>query len=329
MRLLLFAIPFLLFIQCSGDQQVRTIKLGHTLDRTHSVHLAMEFMARDLEKRSNGTMTLEIYPSGQLGSEREMVELLQIGSLGMAKVSAAVMEGFIPSYQVLGLPYIFRDRDHAFAVMDGPIGKKILNDGLKFRLKGLCFYDAGSRSFYTKERPIKEPEDLGGLKIRVMKSKTAVQMVNELGGAATPISWGELYTSLQQGVVDGAENNPPSFYLSRHYEVCKYYSLNEHTSVPDVLLIGTYIWNRLSQQEQEWLTASVEASVPYQHKEWQKSEQESLDAVRAAGVEVIVPDKKPFMQELSGIFDSYRSDPPIYQLIQEIQAVNPNHEEEN
>ena len=149
-----------------------------------------------------------------------------------------------------GLPFLFRDKQHAFDVLDGPIGDELLNDAEQFWLKGLCYYDAGSRSFYTKDRPVKTPEDLEGLKVRVMESATAMEMVRDLGGSPTPISWGELYTSLQQGVVDGAENNPPSFYLSRHYEVCKFYSLDEHTILPDVLLMGTYFWQRLTTQEQ-------------------------------------------------------------------------------
>ncbi|MCB0437094.1 MAG: DctP family TRAP transporter solute-binding subunit, partial [Mangrovimonas sp.] len=166
----------------------------------------------------------KIYPNQQLGSERENLELLQIGSLDMTKVSVGVMENFAPKMKVFGLPFLFRDKQHAFNVLDGPIGKELLDEGEKYWLKGLCYYDAGSRSFYTKDKPVMTPEDLKGSKIRVMESVTAMDMVRSLGGAPTPISWGELYTSLQQGVVDGAENNPPSFYLSRHYEVCKFYS---------------------------------------------------------------------------------------------------------
>ena len=184
---------------CESIQKTKTIKLAHGLDMSHPVHKAMEFMASDLEKRSGGTLAIEIYPNQQLGNERQTVELLQIGSLGMTKVSAAIMENFAPNMKVFGLPFLFRDRAHAFEVLDGKIGKELLDGGQKYWLKGLGYYDSGSRSFYTKDRPISKPEDLKGLKIRVMESVTAMNMVNSLGGSPTPISWGELYTSLQQG----------------------------------------------------------------------------------------------------------------------------------
>ena len=168
-------------------------------------------------------------------------------------------------------------------------------------------------------RPVHTPDDLIGQKIRVMESATAVKMVQEFGGSPTPISWGELYTSLQQGVVDGAENNPPSFYLSRHYEVCKYYSLDEHTVLPDVLLIGTYIWDKLSGQEQQWLNESVAVSVKYQRKLWAEAEEEALKAVEKAGVEIITPDKSLFSEKVSDIYEDYKDDKELYSLIERIR----------
>lgn len=262
---------------------------------------------------------MKIYPSQQLGTERECLELLQIGSLDMTKVSVGVLENFAPKMKVLGLPFLFRDRAHSFRVLDGPIGEQLLEDGERYWLKGLGYYDAGSRSFYTKDKPITQPDDLKGLKIRVMESVTAVEMVQALGGSPTPISWGELYTALQQGVVDGAENNPPSFYLSGHYEVCKYYSLDEHTVLPDVLLAGTQLWEKLSQEEQQWLRESVKESVQYQRKLWAESEAEALAEVQKAGVEIIHPDKAPFSEKVATIYDAYRNDSVIQDLIEQIR----------
>ena len=158
------------------------------------------------------------------------------------------------------------------------------------------YYDSGSRSFYTIDKSLVGPDDLDGLKIRVMESQTAIDMVKSLGGSPTPISWGELYTALQQGVVDGAENNPPSFYLSRHYEVCKYYVLDEHTTVPDVVLMSTHLWNSLSSQEQDWIQKAIDLSVIEQRRLWLESERESLEAVQAAGVQVSYPDKTLFSE---------------------------------
>ena len=254
---------FSFFLSCKSDSSVRIIRLGHGLDVTHSVHQAMLQTDTYLKELSQGKMRLQIYPNQQLGSERECLELLQIGSLDMTKVSGAVLENFAPKLKIFGLPFLFDDKAHLFRVLDGSIGKELLKEGDEYWLKGVGFYDSGSRSFYTKERPVEDPEDLKGLKIRVQESVSAFDMVKQLGASPTPISWGELYTALQQGVVDGAENNPPSFYLSRHYEVCKYYSIDEHTMIPDVLLVSTHLWNRLNKQEQEWLQTAVDQSIPY------------------------------------------------------------------
>jgi tripartite ATP-independent transporter DctP family solute receptor len=224
--------------------------------------------------------------------------------------------------KVLGLPFLFRDREHSFAVLDGRIGQQLLNEGTQYLLKGLGYYDAGSRSFYTKDKPVNTPEDLRGQKIRVMESVTAMNMVSGLGGSPTPISWGELYTALQQGVVDGAENNPPSFYLSRHYEVAKYYTLDEHTVLPDVLLVGTYLWEKLSLKEQSWLKQAVETSIVYQRKLWLEAENNALEAVQKAGVTIIRPNKTLFSDKIKNSFDKYKEDPEFYKLIQDIQATH-------
>jgi len=325
-KILLTLFSLLWLTTCTQQQDVKILKLAHGLDPTHPVHQAMEFMSQRLGEKSAGRMRIDIYPSGQLGAERELIELLQIGSLAMTKVSASPMESFVPEMKLFSIPYVFRSEEHLWEILQGPIGKNILLAGQKYHLRGLGYYDAGSRSFYTKDKPVHTPADLEGLKIRVMKSMTAVKMVQSLGGSATPISWGELYTALQQGVVDGAENNPPSFYLSKHYEVCKYYSLDEHTSVPDILLISTVVWESLSDQEQQWLQEAVEESVTYERKLWKKASEHALDEVRKAGVEVIYPSKEPFRESVIEMHESY-SGTPIYTLIQEINALYNGDEE--
>lgn len=280
----------------------------------------MEFMGERLVEKSEGTMKIDLYPSQQLGSERELLELLQIGSVGMTKVSSAALEGFVPKYRVFGLPYLFRDDEHRFDVWEGEIGREILESGRQFGLRGVTYYDAGYRSFYTKERPINRPSDLNGLKIRVQESPVAMQMVRTLGGSPTPISWGELYTALQQGIVDGAENNPPSFHLSRHYEVCRYYSLDEHTAVPDVVLVSMVIWNDLTEQQKQWLQEAADESAVYQRELWNESVAEALAAVEQAGVEIIRPPKEPFAEQVEALYESYRGEPEIYTLIQKIRG---------
>jgi len=305
---------------CDRQNDVVILKLAHVLDTGHSVHQGMVHMAERLEHYSDGSMRIDIYPSGQLGAERDTVELVQIGSLAMTKVSAAPLEAFVPAMQVFSVPYVFRDREHYFKALDSAIGKELLESVEVARLRGMGYYDSGSRSFYMVDTPVETPADIEGLKIRVMKSQTAVKMVAALGGSATPISWGELYTALQQGVVDGAENNPPSFYLSGHYEVCKYYALNEHTAVPDMLLMSSRIWNSLNGQQQEWLQQAVDDSVAHQRELWRVSTEESLAAVQAAGVTVTYPDKQPFMEAAAEMKASYDGT-EIGRLIRAIEAV--------
>ncbi|WP_163517495.1 TRAP transporter substrate-binding protein [Gelidibacter japonicus] len=318
-----FAIAlFFGLVSCQSVEETKTIKLAHGLDETHPVHRAMVFMGQELEKKSEGTLKIDVYPNQQLGSERQCLELLQIGSLGMTKVSAAVMENFSPNMKVFGLPYLFKNRAQTFRVLDGPIGKELLDGGEKYWLKGLGYYDAGSRSFYTVKSPIEKPDDLKGLKIRVMESVTAMNMIKSMGGAPTPISSGELYTALQQGVVDGAENNPPTFYLTREYEVCKYFSLDEHTTIPDVLIMSTHLWNSLNEEEQGWVQEAADASVQYQRKLWANAEEEALAAVEKAGVTISRPDKTPFMEKVTSVYDSYRDNTEIYSLIKRIQETN-------
>ena len=324
MNKLLFAIGclsfFLIFASCKDTEEQKVLRLGHSLSVDHSVHKAMEYMGEVLEKKSGGQLILKIYPSGQLGAERETLELLQLGSLAITKVSAAVMESFAEEYKVLGLPYIFRDKQHALSVFDGEVGREILLSGEKVWLRGLGFYDAGSRSFYTKDRPITSPDDLAGMKVRVMKSNTAINMIQAMGGSPTPIPFGELYTALQSGVVDAAENNPPSLYLSGHYEVCKYYSIDEHTQVPDVLLIGKLAWDDLTEQEQTWVQEAADESVVRQHQLWKESEEEAMAALKAAGVEINYPEKEPFANDVQELYDAYKTQPVLNDLIQRIQA---------
>jgi len=322
-RILLLGVSVVLLAGCgedpSLDGKTRTLRLGHGLDPSHPVHRAMEYMADRVAEKSDSTLQIRIYPSEQLGTERECLELLQIGSLDMVKVSSAVMQGFVPAYKALSMPYIYENEAHRFHVMEGPIGREILRKGTDKRLRGLVFYDAGSRSFYTNDRPIRTPEDLKGMKIRTMSSQTAIQMMELLGGSPTPMSWGEVYTALQQGVVDGAENNPPTYHLSGQYEVTDYYSLDKHTAVPDVLLIGSQTWNQLSEQERQWVQEAARESVQHQKKLWEEATQKALEAVKEAGVKVIRPDTEPFAEKVQPLYERYKDQEEVYHYIQRIQ----------
>ena len=290
---------------CKKDSGTKVLYLAHNLSQTHPVHKGILEFQQALEKNSQGTLKVKIFPDGQLGSEREVLELLQIGSVAATKVSAATLSNFVPEYHLLGIPYLFRDKQHLFDVLEGPVGKSILEKGSKFWLRGLCYYDAGSRSFYTRETAIRTPDDLKGLKIRVMNNQMAINMVNSLGASATPLSYSELYTAMQQGVVDGAENNPPSFVSSNHYELSKYYTLDQHSYVPDVLLIGTKYWNKLSEQEKLWVQDAADISVQAQKKYWNESVDKSMKIAKQAGVEIIIPDKTLFAEKSASVVQDF------------------------
>ena len=312
---------------CSKESDVTTLSMAHSLDTKHPVHLAMVHLSQALEQNSGGTMRLEIYPSGQLGSEREVIELLQIGSLAMTKVSASSLEAFVPSMQVFSLPYLFKNNRHFWQVLNSDLGKELLDAGTPYRIRGLGYYDAGSRSFYSTNIAIHSPADLAGQKIRVMNSQSAVNMVRAMGGSATPVSWGELYTALQQGVVDGAENNPPSFYLSKHYEVAKFYTLDEHTAIPDVVVISERVWQGLNAQQQHWLADAMAASTEYQRGLWDSATQEALDAVQQAGVQIIEPDKELFKNSVEKYLGQQTSLSPLIERIQKLDLAEDNHHE--
>ena len=316
-------LPLLLawiLIGCSEGDDITVLKLGHGLDTSHPVHLAMEYMAERTAEYSEGKMRIDVYPSQQLGTERELLELLQIGSVDITKVSSSVIEGFDPIYKVFSVPFLFVDEDHRYRVWDGEVGRELLDAGERIRLMGLTYYDAGTRSFYTKDRAIHHPDDLNGLRIRVQESPAAIQMVNLLGGNATPISWGELYTALQQGIVEGAENNPPSFHLSGHFEVSGYYSLNEHTAVPDILYASLHTWERLNEDERAILRRAAEESGIYQRDLWREATERAIEEVQKAGVEVIYPDKAPFLERLQPLYDQYKNESEeLKQFIERIQ----------
>lgn len=291
---------------CSRPTDVVELRLAHSLDPSHPVHVAMERLGEILAQKSGGRMRLTIYPSSQLGSEREMIELLQLGAIDLVKTSTAPLEGFVPGMAVFGIPYLFRDETHFWNVLNGPLGRQILDLGLDKKLKGLCFYDAGSRSFYTRDKPIESPADLRGLKIRVQNSRMAIKLIEAMGGAATPIAFGELYSALDQGVVDGAENNPPSLLTSRHYEVCKFYSLDEHTRVPDIVLVSTSTWARLSPEQRAWLQEAADESVRIQRELWARQTQQTYEQLAAAGVKILRPDKRPFQEAVRDLHASFR-----------------------
>jgi len=318
--LTIMALMATVLLSCSATKNEKILFFAHSLPTSHPVHKGILVMQEALNEKSGGKLQIKIFPDGQLGTERETIELLQIGSIAMTKVSASALSNFAPEYQITVIPYLFRDSEHLFKNLEGEVGQQLLESGTEYLLRGVCFYDAGARSFYTKDRAVNSPDDLDGLKVRVQNDKMSVDMANTLGASATPMAFGELYTALQQNVVDGAENNIPSFVSSNHFEVCKYYIFDEHTMVPDVVIIGTKFWDLLSEEEKGWLDAAAKESVAEQKQFWQETIVENMKMLKEAGVEFIYPDKKPFRKKAKPVMENMKKDPKMKSIIDKVNA---------
>ena len=296
-----------------------TLKLAHNLERNHVVHQAFEEMAQEVKQLSKGKMTIRIYPSSQMGSARETMELLQNGALDMTKGSASDLESFDNTYSIYNLPYLFKNQAHFNKVVFGEVGKEIMESSKDKGFFALSAYVAGTRSFYAN-KPITKPEDLKGLKIRVQASPTTLKMVELMGGSPTPISFGEVYTAMQQGVVDGAENNVPSWVQTRHIEIAKVFSEDEHASIPDFLIISTKAWDKLTPEQQQILTTAAKHSETWQQKAWDNVEAETRAQAKAMGGQIIAVDKASFRQAVQPLYDDFRKDAKQAALLSKFEA---------
>ncbi len=282
---------------------------------------AVEYMGELLERYTDGKYGIEVATSAQLGEEADTIEQTRFGAIDLNRISLGPFNGLIPATRIPSLPYIFRSEQHMRTVMDGPIGDEILAAFEPYDLIGLCFYDGGSRSFYNSVKPIKAKSDLEGLKFRVMQSDIFVDMVKALGADAVPLPYGEVYSAIQTGVIDGAENNPPSYDTSGHYEVAKYYSLDQHLIVPEVVVMSKMTWDKLSPDVQEAVVKAAKNSVAYERGAWDAKVLASMDKVIAAGSEVTYEiDKQPFIDAMGPVYEKYVDTPELKDLVARIQA---------
>jgi tripartite ATP-independent transporter DctP family solute receptor len=283
----------------TGSVAGRILTVAHSLPVNHPVHKGLEDFGNELARLSGGTLSVQIFPSEQLGTETECLEKVQQGSIDVIKVSTAPIGNFVPVFKLFSLPYLFRDNEHFWKTLDGQVGEDLLDAlatteaGTPTGLIGLGYYDAGSRSFYTT-RPVSKPADLQGMKIRVQADPVAEGTVKAMGASAVTMSFGELYTSLKQGGVDGAENNPPSFLSSRHFEICKHYCLDRHSSIPDVLVGSQKLWESLSETERGWITEAAKHSSQTQREIWAEESESSIRQLEEGGVTITEPDAQPF-----------------------------------
>lgn len=296
-----------------------TLKLAHNLERSHVVHQAFAELAKEVKQLSGGKMTIRIYPGSQMGSARETLELLQNGALDMTKGSASDLESFDSVYAIYNLPYLFKDQAHFNHVVFGDIGKEIMQSTKNKGFFTLSAYVAGTRSFYAK-KPITRPEDLKGMKIRVQASPTTLKMIELMGGSPTPISFGEVYTAMQQGVVDGAENNVPSWVQTRHVEIAPVFSEDEHASIPDFLVISSKTWDKLTAEQQQILLTAAKNSEIFQQKLWDKIDTQTRADAKAMGAQIISVDKAPFRAAVKPLYDDFAKDPKQAALLAKFEA---------
>ena len=281
---------------------------------------AVKYMGDLIKERTKGAYSVEVYHSAQLGEEKDTIEQTQAGVLDLNRVSMGPFNGIVPETAVPSLPYIFRSVEHMRHVMDGPIGEQILKAFEAHNLVGLAFYDSGARSFYNTKKDITSIADLKGMKFRVIQSDVFVDMVNALGANATPMAYGEVYSALETGVIDGAENNWPSFESAKHFEVAKHYTLDQHQIVPEVLVMSKASWDKLSPGDQAIVRQAAKDSVVKMRELWDAREKKSRDIVEAAGVKVSEIDKQPLIDAMKPVYEKYLSTPELKDLAARIQA---------
>ncbi|MBB3233830.1 tripartite ATP-independent transporter DctP family solute receptor [Phyllobacterium endophyticum] len=318
-RLTTMAFAFASLLASSASAQT-VLRSADTHPDGYPTVEAVKYMGELIKERTGGRYAVEVYPSAQLGEEKDTIEQTQAGVLDFNRVSMGPFNGIVPETRVPSLPYIFRSADHMRHTMDGPIGGELLKAFEAHNLVGLAFYDSGARSFYNSKKPITSLADMKGMKFRVIQSDVFVDMVNQLGANATPMGYGEVYSALETGVIDGAENNWPSFESAKHYEVAKYITLDQHQMVPEVLVMSKTSWDKLSSEDQAIVKQAAKDSVSKMRELWDAREKKSRAIVEAAGVKVSEIDKQPLIDAMKPVYDKYLSTPELKDLATRIQA---------
>ncbi len=279
-------------------------------------------MARLLRERTDGRLDIKTYAGGQLGAERDTLEIATFGGLDMNRVFLSPLNSIEPDTIIPSLPFLFQSTDHMRRALDGAPGRAILDRLQPHGLIGLCFYDSGERSLYNTRRPIYAPSDMKGLKIRTPNSDMSISLINATGANATPMDLGEVYQSLVQGVIDGAENNWPSYESGRHFEAAPYYSLTRHTMTPDVLLMSRARWDKLTSADRELVMACARESVPVMRKLWDARVESSRQKLLAAGVkENEVTDREAFVKQMQPVYDQFVVTPFQKKMVSDIEAM--------
>ena len=280
--------------------------------------MAVKHMSDIIKEKTGGKHSIKVYTGNALGGEKDTIEQTKLGALDLVRINVAPMNNICPETMVATLPFLFRSKDHMRKVLDGPVGEEILKACESQGFIGLAFYDSGARSLYTVKKPVKTLADAKGLKIRVQQSDLWVALLQAMGANATPMPYGEVYTALKTGLVDGAENNWPSFDTSRHFEVAKFYSVTEHSMAPEMLLMSKKVWDTLTPDEQKIFRDAAKASVPYMRKLWDEKEAQSKARVLAAGAQMIEVDKKSFQDAMKPVYDKFVTTDKLKGMVQRV-----------
>lgn len=322
-RRTLAALAGVAWLALAGAAQAQTtLRSSDTHPDGYPTVEAVKHMSQLLEQRTKGRLKIQVFHSSQLGQEKDTIDQTRFGVIDMNRINLGPLNNLAPVTAVPALPFIFRSVDHMRKVMDGPIGEEILKSLEPHGLVGLAFYDSGARSFYNSKRPITRPEDMKGLKMRVQQSDLFVALVNALGANPTPMAFGEVFSSLQTGVIDGAENNWPSYESTRHFEVAKFYSETEHSMSPEVLVMSKRAFDKLSAEDQAHVRAAAKESVAKMRELWEAREKSAEAAVRAKGAQINKVEKQLFIDAMKPVYDRFVTDAKMKELVARIQATN-------
>jgi tripartite ATP-independent transporter DctP family solute receptor len=301
----------------------RELRAADTQNEDYPTVQALRFMGRVISERSNGRHEIKVFHSRQLGEEKETLEQTRAGAIDLNRTNVALLGNIVPSMNVLAMPFLFRSIEHMQKVLDGPIGTEMLDSFEPYGFVGLAFYDSGARSIYNSVRPVRSLADLKGLRLRVQQSGQMAEMIRSLGADPVELPYGQVLTGLVTKLIDGAENNWPSFVTTDHYKHAGYYTLTEHTMSPEVLVMSHKVWATLSAEDRKIFREAALRSSQFMREKWRDLEEQSRKRAEDAGVTIVTEiDKKPFEQAMAGIWAKAQRDPAAAQLIERIRKVD-------
>jgi tripartite ATP-independent transporter DctP family solute receptor len=300
----------------------REFRAADTQNEDYPTVQALLYMGSMVEQRSGGRHQIKVFHSRQLGEEKETLEQTRVGAIDLNRTNVALIGNMVPAMNVLAMPFLFRSIEHLQKVLDGPIGSEILDSFEPYGFVGLAFYDSGARSIYNSVRPVRSIADLKGLRLRVQQSEQMSDMIKSLGADPVELPYGQVLTGLATRLIDGAENNWPSFVTTDHYKYAGYYSLTEHTMSPEVLVMSKKAWASLSAEDQQIFRESALRSSRFMREKWRDLEERSRKQAEAAGVKIVTDiDRKPFEAAMAGLYAKAQRDPAVGQLIERIRKV--------